>query len=155
MKIEGYLFGFIALFLVPVTAVYWVLSDDPTGTACLAFSIGLAFMVGYYLLFTARRMEARPEDRPDAEISEGSGEVGFFPPHSWWPIAMAGAFTVTCLGLIIGPFLVLIGGLFLVICVMGFLFEYYVGINRSQAQTLGALEAMGERPTSVHKFLGD
>ncbi|MCW2680093.1 MAG: hypothetical protein JWM62_1494 [Frankiales bacterium] len=155
MKIEGYLFGFIALFLVPVTAVYWVLSEDPAGTTLLALSIGLAFMVGYYLLFTARRMEARPEDRPDAEISEGSGEVGFFPPHSWWPIAMAAAFVVTCLGLIIGPFLVLIGALGLVITVLGFQFEYYVGMNRSQGQTLGALEAMGERPTSVHKFLGD
>ena len=95
MKIEGYIFAFIAVFLVPVTIVYWVLSQDPTGTTCLALSIGLTFMVGYYLLFTARRMEARPEDRPDAEISEGSGEIGFFPPHSWWPIALAGSFAVT------------------------------------------------------------
>ena len=155
MRMEGYVFAFIALFLVPVTVVYWLLSEDPAGTTLLALSIGLAFMIGYYLLFTARRMEARPEDRPDAEISEGSGEIGFFPPHSWWPIAMAASFTVTCLGLIIGPFLVMIGGLFLVISMVGFLFEYYVGINRSQAQTLGALEAMGERPTSVHKFLGE
>ncbi len=155
MKIEGYLFGFIALFLVPVTAVYWVLSEDPAGTTMLALSFGLAFMVGYYLLFTARRMEARPEDRPDAEISEGSGEVGFFPPHSWWPIAMATAFAVTTLGLVFGPFLLLIGFGALAVTACGFLFEYYVGINRSQAQTLGALEAMGEKPTSVHKFLGD
>lgn len=155
MKIEGYVFGFIALFLVPVTAFYWVLSDDPAGTTLLALSIGLAFMVGYYLLFTARRMEARPEDRPAAEVSEGSGEIGFFPPHSWWPIALAASFTVTCLGLVIGPFLVVIGFGLLVVTVLGFLFEYYVGINRSQGQTLGALEAMGERPTSVHKFLGE
>ena len=155
MKIEGYIFGFIAAFLVPVTLVYWFLSKDPTGTWCLALSIGLTGMVGYYLLFTARRMEARPEDRPDAEISEGSGEIGFFPPHSWWPIALAAGFTVTMVGLIIGPFLVLIGGLMLVITVLGLLFEYYVGINRTQGQTLGALQAMGERPTSVHKFLGD
>jgi hypothetical protein len=155
MKMEGYLFGFIALFLVPVTVVYWLLSGDPTGTACLAFSIGLAFMIGYYLLFTARRMEARPEDRPDAEISEGSGEIGFFPPHSWWPIFMAAAFTVTCLGLIIGPFLGMIGAAMLVVAALGFLFEYYVGINRSQGQTLGALEAAGDKPTSVHKFLGE
>ncbi len=155
MKIEGYLFGFIALFLVPVTIVYWVLSGDPAGTTCLALSIGLAFMVGYYLLFTARRMEARPEDRPDAEISEGSGEVGFFPPHSWWPISLAAGFTITNIGLIIGPFLVMIGLVVLAVSAVGFLFEYYVGQNRSQAQTLGALEAMGERPTSVHKFLGD
>ena len=155
MKVEGYVFAFIAVFLVPVTAVYWILSQDPTGTTCLALSIGLTFMIGYYLLFTARRMEARPEDRPDAEISEGSGEVGFFAPHSWWPIALAGAFSVVMVGLIIGPFLVLIGTLFLVVSLLGMLFEYYVGINRSQGQTLGALKAQGDRPTSVHKFLGD
>ena len=155
MKIEGYVFAFIAVFLVPVTIIYWVLSQDPTGTTCLALSIGLTFMVGYYLLFTARRMEARPEDRPDAEISEGSGEVGFFPPHSWWPIALAGAFSVTMIGLVIGPFLALMGIMVLVVATLGLLFEYYVGINRSQGQTLGALQAMGERPTSPHKFLGD
>ena len=155
MKIEGYVFAFIAVFLVPVTIVYWVLSQDPTGTTCLALSIGLTFMIGYYLLFTARRMEARPEDRPDAEISEGSGEVGFFPPHSWWPIALAGSFSVTMVGLVFGPFLVLMGLMVLVVSTLGLLFEYYVGINRSQGQTLGALQAMGERPTSPHKFLGD
>ena len=155
MKIEGYLFGFYALFLVPVTIVYGVLSGDWTGTTCLALSIGLAFMVGFYLLFTARRMEARPEDRPDAEISEGAGEVGFFAPHSWWPIALAASFTITTLGLLIGPFLVAIGVGMLVVTTMGLLFEYYVGINRSQGLTLSTLEAMGEQPTSPHKFLGD
>ncbi len=155
MKIEGYVFAFIAVFLVPVTIVYWILSQDPTGTTCLALSIGLTFMIGYYLLFTARRMEARPEDRPDAEISEGSGEIGFFPPHSWWPIATAGAATIVALGLIFGAWIGLIGFFLLLIAVFGFLFEYYVGVNRSQGQTLSALDAMGEPATSPHKFLGD
>ena len=155
MKIEGYLFGFMAAFLLPVTLTYWFLSKDPTGTWCLALSIGLAFMIGYYLLFTARRMEARPEDRADAEISEGSGEVGFFPPHSWWPIALAGAFSVTMLGIVIGPFLIAIGVGLLAISLFGLLFEYYVGINRTQGMTLGELAAIGESPTSNRKFLGD
>ena len=155
MKVEGLLFGVYALFLIFVTGVYWLLSQDPTGTACLLLSGFLAFMVGYYLWFTARRMEARPEDRGDADISEGSGEMGFFSPHSWWPIYTAGAFSVTIIGLVFGPWLVLIGLAFLAVTVSGFLFEYYVGINRSQGQTLQALEAMGESPTSPHKFLGD
>ena len=155
MKTEGYLFGFLAAFLLPVTVVYWLLSKDPTGTTCLALSIGLAFMVGYYLLFTARRMDARPEDREDAEISEGSGEVGFFPPHSWWPIALAASFAITTIGLIIGPFLVAIGVGLLMVSLFGLLFEYYVGINRTQGQTLGTLAAIGESPTSNRKFLGE
>jgi hypothetical protein len=155
MKIEGYLFLVLAIIIAPCTLVYAVYSGDPTGITCLILSIGLAVMVGFYLAYTARRMEARPEDRPDADISEGSGEVGFFAPHSWWPIALAGAFAVTMIGTIIGPFLILIGALGLVVTTLGLLFEYYVGINRSQGQTLGALQAQGERPTSVHKFLGD
>ena len=155
MKVESYLFGFLAAFFVPVTVVYYVLSEDPTGTTALVLTTGLAGMIGYYLWFTARRMEARPEDRPDAEISEGSGEIGFFPPHSWWPIALAGAFTVTMLGTVFGPFLIAIGAGMLTIALFGLLFEYYVGINRTQGQTLGALAAMGEQPTSARKFLGE
>ena len=31
-------------------------------------------------------MEPRPEDRKDAEIADGAGELGFFPPYSWWPL---------------------------------------------------------------------
>jgi small-conductance mechanosensitive channel len=155
MKIEAYLFGVLAVFLAPVSVVYWRLSKDWTGTTCLVFSVLLAFMVAYYLWFTARRMEARPEDRPDAEIAEGAGEVGFFPPHSWWPILMAAAFTVTVVGLVIGPFLAIIGAGFLTVAVLGLLFEFYVGINRSQGHTVGELQAMGEEPTSVHKFLGE
>ncbi len=155
MKVEGYLFAFFAAFLLPVTVVYWLLSKDPTGTACLAMSIGLCFLIGYYLLFTARRMDARPEDRPDAEISEGSGEVGFFSPHSWWPIALAGAFSTMMLGTIFGPFLVAIGVGMVAVALTGFLFEYYVGVNRSQSFTVGELGAMGESPTSTRKFLGE
>jgi len=155
MKVEGYLFAFFTVFFFVVSVVYWLLSKDPTGTTCLAFTMGLSFMVGYYLLFTARRMEARPEDRPDGEISDGAGEVGFFPPHSWWPLALAAGFGLTALGVIFGLFLFLIGFVAITAAALGFVFEYYVGINRSQGQTLGALEAMGESPTSARKFLGD
>ena len=155
MRVEAALFAVLSVFLIPVSVIYWYFSEDWTGTACLVFSILLAFMVAYYLWFTARRMEARPEDRPDAEIAEGAGEVGFFAPHSWWPIGMAMGFTITCLGLVIGPFLSLIGFGLLAYTTLGLLFEYYVGVNRSQGHTLGELRAMGEKPTSVHKFLGE
>ena len=68
---------------------------------------------------------------------------------------MAGAFTVVMVGLVIGPFLALIGAALLVVALLGLLFEYYVGINRSQGYTLGELQAMGEQPTSNRKFLGE
>src|ERR671920_390491 len=99
MKVEGTLFAFLALFFAVVTTIYWLLSRDPTGTAMLGLTLGLCFIIGYSLLFTARRMEARPEARPDAEIAEGAGEMGFFPPHSWWPIALAFSFSMVGMGL--------------------------------------------------------
>ena len=155
MKVEGYLFLFLAVFFVPVTIIYWIFSEDPTGTTALVLTFGLAAMIAYYLLFTARRMEARPEDRPDAEISEGSGEIGFFSPHSWWPISLAASAMLTGYGLIFGLWITVIGMGFLLITMLGFVFEYYVGINRTQSQTLEALQSMGEPATSPHKFLGD
>jgi hypothetical protein len=155
MKVEGLLFAFLAAFLGTITAVYWLLSRDPPGTTALGLCGGLAFIIGYYLLFTSRRLDARPEDRPDAEIAEGAGEIGFFSPHSWWPILLAGSFSLLGMGLIFGPFMLYIGVGAIALAVVGFTFEYYVGINRTQANTLGSLEAMGEQPTSSHKFLGE
>ena len=35
MKVEGYLFLFIAVFLAPVDVVYWFTSHDPTGTTAI------------------------------------------------------------------------------------------------------------------------
>lgn len=155
MKVEGLLFALLAVFFFIITTVYYLLSKDPTGTTAIGLTGGLCFIIGFYLLFTANRMEARPEDRPDAEIAEGAGEMGFFPPHSWWPIALAGAFTLVGSGLVFGPFMLAIGFVAICITVVGFTFEYYLGINRTQGQTLGALEAMGEQPTSPRKFLGE
>ncbi|MGZ6791710.1 MAG: cytochrome c oxidase subunit 4 [Mycobacteriales bacterium] len=155
MKVEGFIFALLAVFFIPVAAVYWLVSRDPTGFTCLLLSGGFAFIVGYYVLFTARRMDARPEDRDDAEIAEGAGEVGFFAPHSWWPMILAGAFALTTIGLVFGPFLVVIGFFAVLVAAAGFVFEYYVGINRTQSFTLSAVEAMGESPTSTGKFLGE
>lgn len=155
MKVEGLLFSVYAMFFAGMTAVYWILSRDPTGTTCFALVAGLAFIVGYYLVFTGRRMEARPEDRSDAEISEGTGEMGFFSPHSYWPIYAAAGFALTMIGIVFGVWIVILGVVVILVSTTGFLFEYYLGINRSQGQTLQALEAAGESATSPHKFLGD
>jgi hypothetical protein len=156
VKVEGLLFAMISAFLLSITIVYWLLSRDPTGTTALGLSGGLALIIAFYLLMTTHRMVGpRPEDRPDAEIAEGAGEVGFFAPHSWWPLAAAFAFILVGSGLIFGTFMLIIGLGAIAVAVVGFTFEFYLGINRSQAQTVGTLEAIGEAPTSAHKFLGE
>jgi hypothetical protein len=128
MKFEGSLFIGCAIFFGAADIVYWYFSKDPTGTTALALSVGLAFLTGFYLLFTGRRLPPRPEDDPEGEIAEGAGELGFFSPHSWWPLYVGMAAGLAALGVAIGWWLFLIGLLFTFLTVIGFVFEYYRGI---------------------------
>lgn len=127
MKVEGRIFLVVGVFLLVVTGIYWLVSRDPTGTALLLLSGGLGIMIAYYLLFTASRMDPRPEDRADAEIADGAGELGFFSPHSYWPILVAAGAGLSGLGVIFGTWLLLLGLVLVVVTATGFLFEYYVG----------------------------
>jgi hypothetical protein len=125
MKVEGYLFSFIAVFLGGTAIVYWFTSHDPAGTTALALGGGLGTLVGFYLLFTGARMEPRAEDLDDADISDGAGELGFFSPYSWAPL-WCGLAAATCfLGLVFGWWLFMIGAAFAIPAVGSMLFEYY------------------------------
>ncbi len=133
MKINSRIFYGITAFFVVTDIVYWFTSKDPTGTTALAFSVALAFLVGYYLDFTARRLPILPEDAPDADIEDGAGELGFFSPHSPWPIAMAASAAVMMLGFAFGWWLTIIGaGLFLGTS-LGLVLEYYVDDRTGEA----------------------
>jgi hypothetical protein len=125
MKVEGYLFAFIAVFLGGVDIVYWIYSKDPAGTTALALGAGLGTLVGSYLLFTGTRMEPRPEDLDDADIADGAGELGFFSPYSWAPL-WCGLAAATCfLGFVFGWWLFIIGAAFAIPAVGSMVFEYY------------------------------
>src|SRR3984957_19833010 len=128
MKVEGWLFLGCGVFLGGPHAVYWYTSKEVTGTAALAFAVGLAFLTGFYVLFTGRRLPRRPEDDPQGEISQATGELGFFSPHSWWPLFVGLAAATAALGAAIGWWLFLIGLLALLLTTIGFVFEYYRGV---------------------------
>jgi hypothetical protein len=128
MKIEGWLFGAGAIFYLLVTALYGWLSQDWTiGVPLLLFTGFLALIVGYYVLFTAKRVYPRPEDRQDGEIDEADPEYGFYSPHSWWPLAVGFSAFMVGLGFIFANWLFLFGVLAVVVSAAGWLFEYYVG----------------------------
>ena len=127
MKVEGRLFIGCAVFFGGTDIVYWYFSKDPTGTTALAFAVGLAFLTGFYVLFTGRRLPPLPQDNPQAEISDGTGELGFFSPHSWWPLFVGLAAATAAIGAAIGWWLFLIGLLSLFFATIGFVFEYYRG----------------------------
>ena len=125
MKLEGGLFAGGAVFFVVVAGIYWYLSGDPIGTTALALSGGLAFLVGFYVLYTSKRVYPRPEDRLDGEIDEADPEYGFFSPHSWWPLLVGFSTMVVCLGLIFAVWMIVLGVAILLFSLVGFMFEYY------------------------------
>jgi len=127
VKVEGYLFIGCAFFFGASDVVYWYFSKDPTGTTALALAVLLASLIGYYTLFTGRRLPERPEDSPEGEIDEGVGELGFFSPHSWWPLFVGLGAALAAIGVAIGWWLFLIGMLATILSVIGFVFEYYRG----------------------------
>lgn len=129
MKIEGWLFSGAAIVFSIITAAYWFTAHEIIGTLCIALSGGLAFLAGFYILYTGKRVGARPEDREDADISEADVDYGFFSPHSWWPLPLAASAAMVISGLIFAPWVVALGIVFLFISIFGFTFEYYRGTD--------------------------
>jgi hypothetical protein len=127
MKVEAGIFGGTAVFFAAVTPTYWFLSEDPTGTAALTMTTGLAALVTFYLGFHAKKMDARPEDRKEADVVDGAGELGFFPPYSWWPLWCALTLAVCVLGVVFGWWLFIIGVGAGSIALIGWVFEFYRG----------------------------
>ena len=127
MRVEGWLFLGCAIFFGVADIFYWNLAHDPTGGTALALAVALAFLVGFYVLFTGRRLPLRPEDDTEGEIEQGTGELGFFSPHSWWPLFVGMAGALAAIGVAIAWWLFLIGALALLLSVVGFVFEYYRG----------------------------
>lgn len=131
MKAETWIFVICTAFFALVTPSYWFITGDPTGTSALVMTTLLTALVSFYLGFHASRMEPRPEDRKDAEIADGAGEVGFFSPGSYWPFGMALAAAIAGLGVVFWQVWLLVAGLIAVIAaVCGFVFEYYTGTRK-------------------------
>ena len=140
MRIESRVFLLTSGFLFLAALVYALATKqsanghgiEPVGVAALILSGGLTLIIGSFFSFVSRRIDARPEDRADAEIAEGAGELGFFSPGSYWPIGIAGAAAITGFGLAFAQiWLVLVGLVAILATVGGLLFEYYVGQNHS------------------------
>ncbi|NBE83838.1 cytochrome c oxidase subunit 4 [Micromonospora rubida] len=138
MKTEWRIFLVIAGFLFGVTVLYgvWTHGADGRvewiGTVALLLSFLLCTMCGGFFWFVSRRIDLRPEDRPDGEIVDGAGEIGFFSPGSYWPFGLALSAAIAGLGLVFWQFWLVGLGLVLVIfAACGLLFEYYTGTRRT------------------------
>ena len=139
MKSEARIFLIVAGFALFMAVVYWAWAlldprfggkPEPVGIVALILTGGLAFLAGSYMQFVARRIDPRPEDREDAEISDGAGELGFFSPGSYWPIAMAATAALAALALAFFHIWLLVMALVaLLITIGGLVFEYHTGPN--------------------------
>jgi len=127
VKIEGLLFALGSAFYLTIAAIYWFFSRDAIGTTALALTGALAFLVGFYALYTSKRVYPRPEDRLNAEVDEADPEYGFFSPHSWWPLMIGIAVLVIAFGLIFAVWIIVFGVFLLFIALVGWMFEYYRG----------------------------
>jgi len=125
MKASWKLFGGLSVFYVLMTVIYWQVGGEEVGIAGMLLSACLAGMVGFYVWFTQKRIGVTlPEDNLTAEIADGAGELGFYSPHSWWPLPVALSACTLGLGLLIGWWLSLIGLGALMISVIGMVTEY-------------------------------
>ena len=125
MKVSWQLFISLALFYVLMTVIYWQVGGEPVGIAGMLLAAALAGMVGFYVWFTQRRIgQVLPEDNLTALISDGAGELGFYSPHSWWPLPVALSMCALTLSLIIGWWLTVISLGALVISIIGMVTEY-------------------------------
>ena len=125
MKTGWVLFVGLSIFYAIVAVIYWLVGGEPVGITAIALSGGLALIVGFYLWFTAKRLgNVLPEDNQQGEIADSAGELGFFSPHSWWPLPVALSICAVGTGLIIGWWLVLIAVGFLFISIIGLVLEY-------------------------------
>jgi hypothetical protein len=135
MRIEARLFEILTGFFVLASIVYGVLTSifapgglEWAGVTALVLSAGLSMIIGTFFRFVARRLDTRPEDYEDADIADGAGELGFFSPHSWWPILIALAFSTAAVGAALWlPWLIFAGIVFVLAAVSGLVFEYYIG----------------------------
>jgi hypothetical protein len=127
MKVESRLFEISTAFFFLCAIIYTVLAQEPVGIAALFLTGGLSLIIGTYFRFVSRRLEERPEDDPEAEVSDGAGDVGFFSPGSYWPLAVgAGAGLIGVALAFMHVWMLVLSGVFLLIAVGGLVFEYHI-----------------------------
>ncbi|MEU6812132.1 cytochrome c oxidase subunit 4 [Streptomyces sp. NPDC046831] len=132
MKIQGKMFMWLGVFILVMAIVYGFWSKEPAGTTALFLAFGLSVMIGFYLGFTARRIDAGAQDDKEADVADEAGEVGFFSPHSWQPLALAFGGALAFLAIAVGWWLMYFSAPIILVGLYGWVFEYYRGENRTQ-----------------------
>ena len=125
MKFGWKFFLGIAAFYAIVDLIYFKLSGEIVGSLAILLSTLLALLLGFYFLVIDRRTDGfLPEDNLEGEIADRAGELGFFSPHSWWPLLVGFFMTLAGLGVLLGWWLTIMAVAGLLISIFGFVMEY-------------------------------
>jgi hypothetical protein len=127
MIVGGKLFAYGTALYVGLAIIYWFMSGDVVGTTALALTGGLAFLISFYVLFTAKRVGPLPEDNELALISDIDPDYGFFSPYSWWPFAIGLSVAIFVLGFVFARWMMVFGLFAIMVAIYGLIFEYYRG----------------------------
>ncbi|MFI8516582.1 cytochrome c oxidase subunit 4 [Streptomyces sp. NPDC085481] len=132
MKIQGKMFIWLSVFVLAMAILYGVWSKEPVGTTALFLAFALCIMIGYYLAFTARRVDAMAQDDKEADVADEAGEVGFFAPHSWQPLSLAVGGALAFLAIAMGWWILYFSAPLILVGLFGWVFEFYRGENQNQ-----------------------
>jgi hypothetical protein len=136
MRANAILFWILSVFFILSAIVYtvWSLLDpmhqkvEWVGTVALTLTAILSAFIAFYVGRShASQGGELPEDRLDANIDDGDPELGHFSPWSWWPVALATGAALVILGLAVGFWICFIGVAFSLVCIVGWVYEYYRG----------------------------
>lgn len=135
MKVEARIFEIVMLFAFLAAVIYGIATAvwgqggiEVVGVVGLILTGCLALLSGSYFRFIAGRIEERPEDRDDAEVADGAGEMGFFSPGSYWPFTLGLAVAFAGLALaFFQTWMVALAVPIVLIAVGGLVFEYHRG----------------------------
>ena len=112
MKVEGWLFagGFVFFALVR-GRLRRAVRREPAGTVALAFTAGLAFLVGYYLLFTGPAHRPPPGGRRRRRDRRRRRRAGLLQPAQLVAARGGRLAAIAFLGVVFGWWLFIIGAI--------------------------------------------
>jgi hypothetical protein len=117
--IQARLFAFVGTFQLVISAVYWFLTYEDAGSVMLLLAGALGLAVAGYLGW---KKPPRSASVDEAEPS-GEEEEPWFPAASGWPFALGIGMVLVANGLLLGLWLLLPAGAFLLYAIGGFILQ--------------------------------